>query len=342
MRKVSKRALWVLAGVAGLAMGATGSAQSQPKIDIPETRKDLGRVFEQKQYIHDFIVYNRGDAELVINSVRPGCGCTVTNFDKTIAAGKQGKIEFVLEGDKVHNQFSKSATVSSNDPIHPTMTIALAGDKVPYLNVSPEGTVYLHGRHGEHIEKTMTVSSNEEDLDFKILRATSNLDDKITYQVKPGTTPGTYEVSVFKNPKLPTLMTYGTLFLHTNSKAHPKAEVQVHVITKGNITVSPATVNFGPVRFGESAGSGQPVTRAVIVSKSTGEFSVKDIKFSNPNFTASVQPVAEGTQYRVEVTFTPPMKTNAVTAQSETAEMIIHTNDAQEPAIRVQVAARAM
>lgn len=341
MRNVSTRALWVLAGAAGLAIGAAGSvrSQGQPKIDIPETRHDLGRVFEQKQYIHDFIVFNRGDAELVIENVRPGCGCTVTNFDKTIAPGKQGKIEFVLDGEKVHDHFSKSATVSSNDPVHPTMTIALSGDEVPYLKMSPEGTVYLHGRYGEHVAKTLTVSSNE-DIDFKILRTTSNMDDKITYQVTPTSTPGTYEISVYKNPQLPTLMTYGTLYLHTNSKANPKAEVQVHVITKGNITVSPATVNFGQVRFGEGVGTGQAVTRAVILSKSTGEFSVKDIKFNNPNFTATVQPVNEGTQYRVEVTFTPPIK--AVDTRNETAEMIIHTNDAQEPAIRVPVTARAL
>jgi hypothetical protein len=114
----------------------------------------------------------------------------------------------------------------------------------------------------------------------------------------------------------------------------------VHVITKGNITVSPAAVNFGLVKFAEAAGSGQAVTRGVILSKSTGDFNIKDITFSNPNFTAIVEPVAEGKQYRVQVTFTPPLK--KLPEQNETAEMIIHTTDAEEPAIRVAVAARAM
>jgi hypothetical protein len=230
--------------------------------------------------------------------------------------------------------------VASNDPVHPTMTIAVSGHEIPFLNIDPDGTVYLHGRHGEHVEKVMTISSNEEGLDFKVLRASSNIDDKITYDVKPGSQAGTYEVSVYKNPLLPTLITYGNLYLHTNSKLSPKTAIQVHVITKGNISVTPAAVNFGPVRFAEGAGAGESVTRAVIVSKSTGEFAVKDVKLSNPNFTASVQPVAEGSQYRVEVTFTPPLKKLA--QQSETAEMIIQTTDAQEPAIRVQVAARSM
>jgi len=336
------RSIGVLAVMAGAMLSSADSARSQgqPKMDIPETRHDFGRVFERKQYIHEFVVYNRGEADLTINSVRPGCGCTVTNFDKLIGPGKQGKIEFVLDGEKVHDQFNKNATVSSNDPVHPTMTIAVEGFEIPYLNIDPKGTIYLHGRYGEHVEQAMTISSNEKDLDFKILSVTSNIDDKVTYKVVPSPTPGAYELTVYKNPELPTLITYGNVYVHTNSKEAPNTPIQVHVITKGNITVSPAAVNFGPVKFGEGAGAGQAVTRAVILSKSTGDFTVKDVVLSNPNFTASVEPVSDGKQYRVQITFTPPVKT--LVQQSETSEMIIHTNDAEEPAIRVQVAARAM
>ena len=246
MRTVSKPILWVLAGVAGLSiMAPTRSQAGQPKMEIPETRFNFGRVFERKQYIHEFAVYNHGDAELIINNVRPGCGCTVTNFDKTIMPGRQGKIEFVLDGERVHDQFNKTATVSTNDPVHPTMTIAVEGIEIPYLDIQPAGTVYLQGRYGEHVERAMTVTSNEKGLDFKILRVSSNLDDKITYKVEPSTQPGAYEVTVYKNPALPTMITYGTLFLHTNSTEAPTTPVQVQIITKGSISVSPASVNFG-------------------------------------------------------------------------------------------------
>ena len=343
MRSVSKPILWVLAGVAGwsaFVARPTPSEAGQPKMDIPETRYNFGRVFERKQYIHEFALYNHGDAELIINNVRPGCGCTVANYDKTIMPGRQGKIEFVLDGERVHDQFNKTATVSTNDPVHPIMTIAVEGIEIPYLDVEPAGTVYLHGRYGEHVESAMTVKSNEEGQEFKILRVTSNLDDKITYKVAPSSQPGTYDLTVYKNPELPTLITYGTLYLHTNSKEAPTTPIQVHIITKGSITVSPTAVNFGPVKFAETAGAGQSVTRGIILAKSTGAFQIKDIKLDNANFKAVVEPVAEGTQYRVQVTFTPPLKTQV--QQSETAEMIIHTDDAEEPAIRVTVAARAM
>lgn len=46
--------------------------QLQPSIFIPKTRHDYGRVFEQKTYEYTFIVQNRGKADLVIESVKPG------------------------------------------------------------------------------------------------------------------------------------------------------------------------------------------------------------------------------------------------------------------------------
>jgi hypothetical protein len=335
--------MWVLAGVAVTAFGAVDSAPAQgpqPKIDIPETRYDFGKVFERRQYIHEFAVHNRGDADLIIEAVQPGCGCTVANFDRLIAPGKAGKIEFVLDGEKVHDVFNKKATVKSNDPVHRTMTIAVSGQEIPYLDVEPKGTVYLNGRYGDKVERKLTVASNEKDIDFKIVKATSDIDDKITYDVQPGTTPGTYDVTIYKNAKLPTLVTYGTLFLHTNSKESPKTGISVNVITKGDITVSPAVVNFGPVKFADGAGTGQSITRGVVVSNPTGEFSVKDVTINNANFKAYVEPLGGGNQYRVQVVFTPPLKTSG--DQAETAEMTIHTSDAREPAIRVHVAARAL
>jgi hypothetical protein len=337
---MNKRLIVGMVGVAALAASAAPSLAGSPKIDIPETRKDFGKVFERKEYVHDFVVYNRGDANLEIKNVRPACGCTVTKFDEVIEPGKQGKIEFVLDGEKVHGEFNKTATVTSNDPVHSIMTIAVAGMEIPYLDVQPSGTVYLNGRFGEHVERVVTVTSNEKNpQDFRVLRLTSNLDDKITYKIEEAG-PGKYNVILYKNPKLPTLMTYGNLYLHTNSKEVPMSPLQVHVVTKGSIDVAPQMVNFGAVKFAEVAGAGQAVTRGIIVSKASGDFAIKDIQVNNPSFKAWVEPVQDGKQYRVQVTFTPPLKTQTV--QNETAEMIIHTDDPSEPAIKLQVAARAI
>jgi hypothetical protein len=264
----------------------------------------------------------------------------VAKFDKVIPPGQEGKIEMAVEGAKVHGDFNKSAAVTSNDPDHPQMTIAIAGKEVQYVNIMPEGTVYLHGRFGEAIQKDLVISSNEKDLAFKVTGVTSNIDDKITYELADGSRPGEYLLKVFKNPRLPTMSTYGNITVKTNSTHSPETTVQVHVMTKGSITVSPTTLNFGALKFGDANGPGTPSTKAVMLAKATGQFQIKDITVSNPNYKAVFDPVTPGQQYRVQVTFTPPAKKTP--KHNEPGEMIIHTDDPLEPALRVQLIARAM
>jgi hypothetical protein len=111
-------------------------------------------------------------------------------------------------------------------------------------------------------------------------------------------------------------------------------------MTKGNITVSPSSVNFGNVPFAAKDKTAAPVTRTIMVIKNSGEgLDLKDVKIDNPNFKAKVEPVTPGKQFKVEITFQPPVKKNTV--QRETGELIINTNDPREPMVRVHVVAKA-
>ena len=98
-----------------------------------------------------------------------------------------------------------SADVICNEPVLSHMALKLKGREMPYVNVDPEGTVYLQGRYGEPIEQDLTLASNEDDLDFKVLGLSSNLDDKITYAIENGSEPHSYTLKLYKNPRLPTL-----------------------------------------------------------------------------------------------------------------------------------------
>ena len=103
----------------------------------------------------------------------------------------------------------------------------------------------VRGMYGEQVSRELAVSSNEMKSDFKIYRVTSNIDDKMTYKVVPDAEPGRYKVKLFKNPKLPTLNTWGSLTIHSNSELAPEKIVQVNITTRGSIVVQPSTLNFG-------------------------------------------------------------------------------------------------
>ncbi len=238
----------------------------------------------------------------------------------------------------MHGDFTKAATVDSNDPERPHLTITVTGKAIAFVNVVPEGTLYMHGRYGEAVEQDLFITSNEKDLDFKVTGVRSNIDDKITYAVEKGT-EGEYVLKVYKNPKLPTLSTYGSIFVSTNSPKWPETTIQVHVMTKGSITITPSILNYGAVKFSDGNGSGTPATKSITVTKSAGGFKIRDVSISNPNYKALVDDVTAGQQYRIQVTFTPPARKQG--KQTESGEMIIHTDDPKEPAVRVQLIARS-
>jgi hypothetical protein len=219
------------------------------------------------------------------------------------------------------------------------MILTLAGTEIPYVEVTPTERVFLQGRYGDSVKKTIHVSSNEEDLDFKITGVTSNMDDKITYRVDPADEDGEYDIHVIKNPRLPTLSTFGSLFIHSNSEKAPETTVQVQVITKGDITVQPATVNFGRLRFPQEK-TGSPVTKTVTVLKPTGNLRIEALEVNNENFKADLEELVPGKRYKLNVTFTPPVMSEP--RQRELGELTVFTNDPTEPRVTVRLVARAL
>jgi hypothetical protein len=257
----------------------------------------------------------------------------VAEFDEVIPPGQEGEIILEVQGEKVSGRFSKNATVTSNDPKHPQLTITIAGEITPYVQVEPGNRMYLRGMYGESVSRELTISSVEKKKDFVVTGVSSNMDDKITYRVERDAEPGFWKVKLFKNPKLPTLNTWGSVTVHSNSEHSPDKVVQVNVTTRGAIVVQPSTLNFGQT----SVASGLAPERALTVFKLKGEFSIRDITFSSDHYQADVEPLEDGKKYKVTVNFRP-----SENQQSYVDEMIINTDDPQEPALRIRLLARGM
>ncbi|MBF0529373.1 MAG: DUF1573 domain-containing protein [Deltaproteobacteria bacterium] len=90
----------------------------QPQLAVPEMSFDFGNVKPDTEVTHDFVMENKGKGELVIESVTPGCGCTVVTFDPKIQPGGTGKISLSIKiaPDWAGKEFVKKALVKTNDP----------------------------------------------------------------------------------------------------------------------------------------------------------------------------------------------------------------------------------
>ena len=260
----------------------------------------------------------------------------MAKYDKVIPPGQTGTMEFNIDGSRVHGRFSKTVSVMSNDPKHKRMTITLSGHITPYVAVVPNARVFLNGEYGETVEQDLTIFSNEKGMKepFKVTGLESNMDDRITYKVFPMDEERHFKIKIWKNPNLIAGNHFGNLTIHTNSENMPSKVVQVQVFTKSQMIVRPSILNFGTIHepLQEKESHKQ---QSLIISNSKHEFGIEDITFSLEGYRAKVEPVKEGTSYKVTVDFFPQMG-----GRNFIGDMFLHTNDPQEPKVRVRLISR--
>jgi hypothetical protein len=260
----------------------------------------------------------------------------VAKYDKVILPGQAGTMEFSIDGGRVHGRFSKTVSVTTNDPKHKRMTITLSGHVTPYVAVVPNNRVFLNGEYGEKIERELTIFSNEKDMKepFKVVGLESNMDDKITYKVLPMDEENHFKLKIWKNPNLTVGNHFGNLTINTNSENMPAKVVQVQVITKSHMIIRPSVLNFGSIRESRQDENIQK-QKSLIISNTDQPFEIEDITFSLDGYRAKVEPVNQGTSYKVTVDFFPQYG-----GRNFVGEMILHTNNPQEPQVRVRLIAR--
>lgn len=105
---------------------AQDSAVDSPRLVTASLEHQFGAVKPGTPLNYTFQITNEGKTPLEIKNVAPSCGCTTTNYDKTIAPGKTGSITLaVAKTDGYKGDITKTATVTTNDPDHQTFTLTL-------------------------------------------------------------------------------------------------------------------------------------------------------------------------------------------------------------------------
>jgi len=106
----------------------------QPQIEVPESEHSFGTVYQGTVVTHSFTVRNRGTATLRISKVHSNCGCTSSYHDEEIPPGGEGRVELRIDtADLSGGPQRKNATISSDDPAAPQVTLWMAGEIVPLL-----------------------------------------------------------------------------------------------------------------------------------------------------------------------------------------------------------------
>jgi hypothetical protein len=149
------------------------SLHAAPMISVDTANYDFGIIPEGslKFATHTFVLKNTGDSPLIIESVRPGCGCTTVSYDSVIPPKKTGKVTSQFNTSGYIARFEKGIMINSNAKNEPSLRVYLSGTIQPIISFS-ENYIRLKSDDKTQNGKLQTeVILKTQKSDFKITEA---------------------------------------------------------------------------------------------------------------------------------------------------------------------------
>jgi hypothetical protein len=316
------------------------SAEKAPRLTIVEPVKDFGTVPKGEKLDWVFQIKNTGDSDLQIIAARPGCGCTVADFDKVVAPGATGKITAHVDTTNFAGPIAKSVTVETNDPNTPTSQLTIHAIVKPFVEAYPAGFVRFNMLQGDAESQSVTLYS-EEDEPFEITKVEVPADyikatfKKIENDAEKAANVGRagqnqYRVDItVGGPEAKIGPLADKVHILTNSKHQPEYWVSVSGVIRPTIRVEPSGINFGEVAPNDTAATRSVVLRSNDL-KTPDRFVVTKAETNLPSIGASVKPTPNKGEFEVTLQVAKDAKPGDIDGQLK-----IYTSDKVNPIVTV-------
>jgi hypothetical protein len=146
---IKKLTMFAVAMLLSFAAPVDGSQATAPKIVVQSTSFEFGDVYRGEIISHEFVIRNEGRADLVIKEFTAGCGCSVTEADRVIPPGKEGRAVLEVDTRSQAGAITKVATLRTNDPAQPALALSIVANVLTGPGGGPVEGVSL--RPGKHI-----------------------------------------------------------------------------------------------------------------------------------------------------------------------------------------------
>jgi hypothetical protein len=324
----------ILALSAVLLVAATLFAAGKPKAVAVEPIKDAGNVAKGEKIAHDFILRNDGDAPLEITQVHPACGCTVVEFDKTIAPGKTGKVHAVLDTSTFSGAIAKGVTVFTNDTDNPQIELTVRAKVEPFIAVKPGYARYLTVQ-GEPLEGNIAQTLWATDgAPFEVVKVDSPYPFLKTSfrEAKPEERLPEVEGKQWKiemllanDAQVGPLAEYVTV--HTNHPKQKIVQIPVSGFVRPVVAVTPPVADFGRIEVKE------PLKRLLNVRNFASEkITITGIEGAPKGIEAKVEPLEDGREYQVRLTLSPELAKGPLNSK-----ISLRTDSPKIPVIEVEL-----
>ena len=310
-------ALVFAAGLFGAAPVRCEPAKKVPPGKAPKAVVDVmsiqvGDVLESQDIEYTFMVRNEGDAELQILNVHPGCGCSVADFDKTVAPGETGKIHIKISGKRISpGTIEKNFAVKTNDPKNDQFTLVVKGTVKRGLDFSRE--MRWAGFTDEDFKLDCVITNvlgapiNVQSARWESDSTAKALEGKIGLKLETIEKGKKYRLRIWRKAELPPESFVTNVVLATDYPKLKEKYVPVAISVMNDVELHPEKLYFGDMALPSGATTG--FTRPFSIVAARGD-SLKILKTvpSRDDMTVKIQELVPGKSYRGTVLVRPTSK----------------------------------
>jgi len=304
----------------------------------------FGLAAQQAKIEKDWVIKNDGEADLILTKGPPPCSCTIADFENgketiTLKPGARTTLHLIFHTNDYNGTYHKTATVDTNDPLHPTLEFAGEGTIRPSVVLYPPVPTinYLEISNDQDDHRHSVALYSPDRPEIKITQLVSSRPDQIVVTQEPLTAEECKELKIVQGHRI-NINVLGTMPLGAFREEvivktdHPKKpELRLTVTGKivGPISASPERLRLVPVVSRRGATGelkltvrGQRATRFE-VEKKPEKFKVEIA----PNDQTSL-----AGQYRLLVTIPPGMNPEVIMD-----EIVLKTDHPQAGRVKIPV-----
>jgi predicted double-glycine peptidase len=238
-----------------------------PRAQFRTLYHDLGEIQDAGSPIQlTFTVVNAGQAALRIFDVKVDCSCITTDFPlNDIQPGDKGRINltYTSSANMIRGAFLKSAVVKTNDPVTPSISLAIAGNSFKTIELKPNILHFSKLPRSQPVTKLIRVQNHGDiplqiegvedsvpgwnikmsikkiihSTDISVLGAGSHTDDNDALLIKLTMIPDNPEIGTFD----------GLVTISTNIQGAGRLNIPISGEVVSNITLRPSTLYFGEI-----------------------------------------------------------------------------------------------
>ncbi len=201
----------------GLVAQERDLAEKHSSVEIEEAEYDFGSMDGHDVGNHDFIFRNVGEAPLELEAGATTCKCTLSDVaDGVIAPGESGIVSLEWNGKGNLGPFTQTATIITNDPENPTVSLQIHGHMLAKTRLVPDhlvlssvpagqpgrASLQLFGYEDKPLEVTGYETDDHQDVELSFSPLPSDevkgeeyatCGQRIDLTLKPGLPPGPFK-----------------------------------------------------------------------------------------------------------------------------------------------------